>query len=37
VWEDEQTPSLPLQYQSYENDARNNIIQTKQISINDVS
>jgi hypothetical protein len=37
VWEDEQTPSLPFQYQSYENDARNNIIQTKQISINDVS
>ena len=37
VWEDEQTPPLPSQYQLYENDVRNNIIQTKQIAINDVA
>jgi hypothetical protein len=36
-WEDEQTPPLPVNYQSYENDTRNNIIQTKQIAINDVA
>jgi hypothetical protein len=37
VWEDELTPPIPSQYQLYENDVRNNIIQTKQIAINDVA
>lgn len=36
-WEDDDNPPIPSSYISYENDVRNNIIQTKQIQINDVS
>lgn len=36
-WDDESTPSIPSEYVEYENDVRNNIIQTKQVQINDVS
>ena len=36
-WEDEQSPPTPGSDYSYVSDVRNNIIQTKQISINDVA
>ena len=36
-WENEEEPPVPQDMLSYENDVRNNIIQTKQIQINDVS
>ena len=37
TWVDEQNPEAPNSYQSYEYDTRKNIIQTKQIQLNDVS
>lgn len=36
-WPDDTDPPNPNSYLEYENEARNNIIQTKQIQINDVS
>ena len=36
-WQNEQLPPMPENNFSYANDVRNNIIQTKQIGINDVS
>ena len=36
-WENEEEPPIPQSMASYENEVRNNIIQTKQIQINDVS
>lgn len=36
-WPDDENPPVPNSYLEYENSTRNNIIQTKQIQINDVS
>ena len=36
-WDNEASPPLPTNLPSYENDARNSIVQSKQIAINDVA
>lgn len=37
AWDDEADPPLPSSSFNYENDVRNNIVQTKQIQINDIA
>ena len=37
TWNDEEDPPLPLNHQKYLNDSRNNIVQSRQIQINDVA
>lgn len=37
TWDDEENPDIPNSNQSYEYDTRKNIVQTKQIQLNDIS